>query len=110
VSARQNNAGRRIRPVRKNKLRQEAENIPKVDIKMYGVCALFEKLLEDEIPSLISVFGKERAEQLLTFAMVRRAYQSPVKRVADYQARDFCSEKRDAKAPLNDKRITELLK
>ncbi|MDR0662484.1 MAG: hypothetical protein LBF80_00165 [Spirochaetaceae bacterium] len=48
-----------------------------MDIKTYGVYALFEKLLEDEIPPLISVFGKERAEQLLTFAMMRWAYQSP---------------------------------
>ena len=97
-------------PSEKNKLREEAESIPKVDIKTYGVYALFEKLLEDEIPLLISVFGKERAEQLLTFAMMRWAYQSPIKRAAYYQAHDFCSEKWSEKTALNDKKITELLK
>jgi hypothetical protein len=38
--------------------------VPRVDIKTFGVYALFENLLQDEIPSLTEVFGQERAEAL----------------------------------------------
>jgi hypothetical protein len=68
-------------PSPKNTLRQTSLSLPRVDIKIFGLYALFDMLLTDEIPSLKAVFGQERAEALLTFAMFRWAYQSPIKRV-----------------------------
>jgi hypothetical protein len=65
-------------PSSKNTLREENKKLSTVGIKTYGVYALFENLLRDEIPSLQVVFGKEQAEQLLTFAMFRWAHQSPI--------------------------------
>jgi hypothetical protein len=50
-------------PSAKNALRMEAEAPPKVDIKTFGV-----------------------------YAMFRWAYNSPIKRVLNYHAHDFCSE------------------
>jgi transposase len=97
-------------PSSKNTLRKESEKPPKVDIKTYGVYTLFETLLKDEIPTLQKVFGKERAEQLLTFAMFRWAYQSPIKRIANYQAHDFCSEHWCQNTVLSDKEMSAALK
>jgi hypothetical protein len=93
-------------PSSKNTLRQ----IPRVDIKTFGLYALFEQLLKDEIPSLMAVFGQERAEALLTFAMMRWAYQSPIKRVLSYQAHDYCSEYWCRDTRLSDKYLTSLLR
>ena len=97
-------------PSEKNKLRQSASAVPKVDIKTYGVYALFEDLLKDEIPSLRKVFGDDMAEQLVTFAMFRWAYQSPIKRALSYQSHDYCNEVWSAKTSLSDKQITSFLK
>jgi hypothetical protein len=36
--------------------------------------------MKDEIESLIEWFGDEEAERLLSFAMMRWAYQTPIKR------------------------------
>jgi hypothetical protein len=97
-------------PSSKNTLREENKKLPTVDIKTYGVYALFENLLRDEIPSLLEVFGKERAEQLLTFAMFRWAYQSPIKRITQYQTHDFCCEQWCANTLLSDKEMSAVLK
>jgi hypothetical protein len=40
--------------------------------------------LADEIVWLQSIFGKDNADKLLSFAMMRRAYQTPIKRLAYY--------------------------
>jgi hypothetical protein len=58
-------------PSPKNTLRQAPLTLPHVDIKTFGIYALFENLLMDEILSLEAVFGPERAQALLTFAMMR---------------------------------------
>jgi hypothetical protein len=97
-------------PSSKNTLREENKKLPAVDIKTYGVYALFENLLRDEIPSLLAVFGNERAEQLLTFAMMRWAYQSPIKRITHYQAHDFCCEHWCADTIISDKEMSAALK
>ncbi|GHU21229.1 hypothetical protein FACS189472_13730 [Alphaproteobacteria bacterium] len=52
-------------------MRKECENLPKVDIKTYGISALFESLLPDEIASLQLTFGKEAADALLSLALMR---------------------------------------
>jgi hypothetical protein len=97
-------------PSSKNTLREETRKLPTVDIKTYGVYALFENLLGDEIPLLQAVVGKEQAEQLLTFAMMRWAYQSPIKRITHYQTHDFCSEDWCANAVISDKEMSAALK
>jgi hypothetical protein len=97
-------------PSSKNALRRENEQAPKVDIKNFGVYALFETMLRDEMPILIEVFGKERAEELLTFAMMRWAHQSPIKRIGAYHAGDFCSEYWGKNMILSDKRVSAMLK
>jgi hypothetical protein len=50
------------------------------------------------------------AEQLVTFAMFRWAYQSPIKRALSYQSHDYCNEVWSAKTSLSDKQITSFLK
>ena len=76
----------------KDLLRQKSEELPKVDIKTYGVFKLFSELMKEEIESLTEVFGREPAEQLLSFSMMRWAYQTPIKRATYYHSHDFCSE------------------
>jgi transposase len=97
-------------PSSKNELRKEYELLPKIDIKTYGISALFESLLPDEIASLQLVFGKETADALLSFALMRWAYQSPIKRLANYHSHDFCSETWSSERLLSDKKITAVLK
>jgi hypothetical protein len=69
--------------------KQTSLTIPKVDIKTFGLYLLFENLLKDETPSLKAVFRQEQAGALLTFAMMRWAYQSSIKRVLSYQVHDY---------------------
>jgi hypothetical protein len=97
-------------PSAKNKLREECERPPKVDIKTYGIYALFETLLAEEIISLQTIFGKDNADKLLSFAMMRCAYQTPIKRLAYYHSHDFCSEFWSKESLLSDKVITTFLK
>jgi hypothetical protein len=97
-------------PSPKNTLRQTSLTPPHVDIKTFGLYALFDNLLKDEIPSLKAVFGQERAEALLIFAMMRWAYQSPIKRVLSYQVHDYCSEYWGGDTRLSDKYLTSLLR
>jgi hypothetical protein len=97
-------------PSPKNTLRQLPLTRPPVDIKTFGLYALFDNLLADEIPSLKAVFGAERAQALLAFAMFRWAYQSPIKRVLSYQAHDYCSERWGGDTLLSDKYLAALLR
>jgi hypothetical protein len=94
-------------PSSKNALRH---TLPTVDIKTFGLYALFENLLKDEIPSLQAVFGQEQAHALLIFAMMRWAYQSPIKRVLAYQIHDYSSEYWGQDIRLSDKYLTALLR
>ena len=83
--------------------------MPKVDIKTFGVYHLFSEMMKEEISSLRATFGKDMEERLLSFAMFRRAYQTPIKRAGYYHAHDFCSEfwSRDS---LSDKHVSPNLK
>jgi len=65
-------------PSSKDLLRQELEELPKVDIKTFGLYNLFSDLMKEEIASLKEAFGDELAERLLSFAMMRWAYQTPI--------------------------------
>ena len=93
----------------KDTIRQKAQQLPKVDIKTFGVYNLFSNLLEKEIASLKAAFKEDVAEKLLSFAMMRWAYQSPIKRVPNYHAHDFCSE-HWSKDTISDKQVSEALK
>jgi hypothetical protein len=97
-------------PSPKNTLRQLPLARPRIDIKTFGLYALFDTLLADEIPSLTAAFGPERAQALLTFAMFRWAYQTPLKRVLAYQTHDYCSEYWGKDVRLSDKYLTALLR
>ena len=93
----------------KNQLRQEAARLPKVDIKTFGLYHLFSDLLAAEIISLKASFKEDVIEKLLIFAMMRWAYQSPIKRVANYHAHDYCSE-HWSKESMTDKQLSATLK
>lgn len=80
-----------------------------MDIKTYGVYHLFSSLLKEEIESLMANFKTDVIEKLLSFSMMRWAYQSPIKRVPNYHAPDFCSEVW-CKQTISDKKISETLK
>ena len=96
-------------PSDKDLMRQRAEQLPKVDIKTFGVYHLFSELMSQEIKTLKELFNDDVAEKLLSFAMMRWAYQSPIKRCANYHAHDFCSE-HWSKENISDKQISSALK
>jgi len=96
-------------PSSKDILRRKSEELPQVDIKTFGVFNLFSELMKDEIASLKEFFGDEQAERLLSFAMMRWAYQTPIKRAAYYHSHDICSENWATKA-ISDKIISFNLK
>ncbi|MDR1119864.1 MAG: hypothetical protein LBM08_02990 [Dysgonamonadaceae bacterium] len=73
-------------------MRRKSEEPPQVEIKTFGVFNLFSELMKEEIPSLREVFGEEVCQKLLSFAMMRWAYQTPIKRAGYYHSHDFCSE------------------
>jgi hypothetical protein len=79
-------------PSSKDALRRKSEELPQVDIKTFGVYHLFSDLMKDEIVSLKETFGDEQAERLLSFSMMRWAYQTPIKRATYYHSHDLCSE------------------
>ena len=95
-------------PSDKNELRQRSV-LPKVDIKTFGVYHLFTNLLASEIESLKASFKEDVIEKVLSFAMMRWAYQSPIKRVPNYHAHDFCSENWSIQS-ISDKQISDALK
>ena len=79
-------------PSSKDELRRRSAELPQVDIKTFGVYHAFSTLMKDEISSLKNIFGQQDAERLLSFAMMRWAYQTPIKRATYYHSHDFCSE------------------
>jgi transposase len=96
-------------PSSKDSLRRTSEELPQVDIKTFGVFNLFSDLMKEEIASLKEVFGDEQAERLLSFSMMRWAYQTPIKRATGYHSHDFCSEHWSSKS-MSDKTISLTLK
>ena len=96
-------------PSPKDTLRKKNEELPQVDIKTFGIYNLFSDLMKEEIESLKTFFGEENAETLLSFAMMRWAYQTPIKRARDYHTHDFCSEHWATKA-YSDKTVSATLK
>jgi len=96
-------------PSSKDSFRRKSEELPQVDIKTFGVFNLFSELMKGEIASLKETFGDEQAEQLLSFSMMRLAYQTPIKRAANYHVHDFCSE-HWARRAMSDKIISLNLK
>ncbi|MDR1637948.1 MAG: transposase [Treponema sp.] len=95
-------------PSPKHLLRQELLN-PAADIKTYGIFALFSLLLRDEIPSLQETLGRPLADMLLSFAMFRWAYQSPIKRASLYHAHHFSAEFWATDRALTDKAVSGAL-
>ncbi|GHT24804.1 IS4 family transposase [Bacteroidia bacterium] len=96
-------------PSSKNELRRRSEELPQVDIKTFGVYNLFSELMKEEISSLTTFFGEEHSDTLLSFAMMRWAYQTPIKRAREYHSHDFCSEFWAAKS-FSDKTVSATLK
>jgi len=96
-------------PSSKDELRRKGEELPQVDIKIFGVFNLFSDLMEIEIGSLESFFGNEAAGRLLSFSMMRWAYQTPIKRASNYHSHDFCSEQWSVKY-MSDREISLTLK
>jgi hypothetical protein len=96
-------------PSDKDAIRQKASVIPKVDIKTFGVYNLFSSLVANEISSFKTCFGDTVGETVLSFAMMRWAYQSPIKRAPNYHIHDFCSEVW-MKNNISDKHISGALK
>jgi hypothetical protein len=96
-------------PSAKDTLRRKSESLPQVDIKTFGVYNLFSELMREETSSLKEVFGEEQSERLLSFSMMRWAYQTPIKRATNYHAHDFCSE-HWARECMSDKVISSNLK
>jgi len=96
-------------PSSKDALRRKSEELPKVDIKTFGVYHLFSEMMIEEIASLKEAFGDDHAQQLLSFAMMRWAYQTPIKRATNYHSHDFCSENWATKS-MSDKTISLNLK
>lgn len=95
----------------KNTIRQQALAIalPKVDIKNYGVCLLFYSLLKDELELFKKLFKESVADTIFIFAMMRWAFQTPIKRASAYFAHDYCSELYNKKS-LSDKGFSSALK
>ena len=96
-------------PSAKDALRRKSEALPQVDIKTFGVYNLFSELMKEETTSLKEVFGEEQSERLLSFSMMRWAYQTPIKRATNYHSHDFCSE-HWARESMSDKIISLNLK
>ena len=93
----------------KDALRRRGDALPSVDIKTFGVYNLFSALMKEEESSLKDVFGESQSEQLLSFSMMRWAYQTPIKRSSYYHSHDFCSEHWSSKS-MSDKIISMTLK
>lgn len=83
--------------------------LPKVDIKNYGVCLLFYTLLKDELELFKKHFKDSIADTIFIFAMMRWAFQSPIKRVPSYFIHDYSSELY-GKTSLSDKDFSSALK
>jgi hypothetical protein len=79
-------------PSAKDELRRMGGEPPQVDIKTFGVSNLFSQLMKDERASLNGFFESEAVGHMPSFSMMRRAYQTPVKRAPYYHSHDVCSE------------------
>lgn len=90
-------------------LKERSVQIPRVDIKTYGIYRLFTSLLSDDLDGLLSLFDPEISQNLLSMAMMRFAYQCPLKRIPFLHAHDYCSQDW-SKGGMNDKKITATLK
>jgi hypothetical protein len=97
-------------PSSKDVLRHKSEVLTPVDIKTFGVFNLFSALMKDEIASIRAYFGSEEAERLLSFSMMRWAYQTPIKRASYYHTHDMCSEHWATGGVMSDKTISLMLK
>lgn len=93
----------------KHILKEKAELVPRVDIKVFGVYKLFISLLKEDLESLTRVLSPETCQTLSTIAMMRFAYQCPLKRIPYLHQHDYCSQDWDTKG-LNDKKITNVLR
>ena len=96
-------------PSPKDELRRKGEELPRVDIKTFGVFNLFSQLMKEEVDSLKEFFDHEEAERMLSFSMMRWAYQTPIKRAGYYHSHDFCSEHWSMKS-MSDKAVSACLK
>ena len=96
-------------PSSKNELRKQYEHLPVVDIKVFGLYFLYSTLLEKEITTLKDTFGEETAGALLSFAMMRWGYSTPIKRAGYYHSHDFISETLFSNS-LSDKCVTQTLR
>jgi hypothetical protein len=96
-------------PSSKDALRNKNGEIPQVGIKTFGVFNLFSSLMKEEIKLLEEFFCGENVSRLLSFAMMRWAYQTPIKRAVYYHAHDMCSEQWAA-GMMSDKIISATLK
>lgn len=96
-------------PSEKYSLVEKTKEVPRIDIKTYGVFNLFFQLLKDEISTLENRLDQEASRILFVVSMMRFAYQSPIKRVQFLYEHDYASQIWTKKA-LNDKNITSALK
>ena len=96
-------------PSSKDELRRKGEELPQVDIKTFGIFNLFSELMKEEVVSLKEFFGEDAAEKILSFSMMRWAYQTPIKRASYYHSHDLCSEYWSTKS-MSDKLISSNLK
>jgi len=78
-------------PSPKKLIKDSGNNIPVVDIKTFGVYNLFTSLLADDCASLLTLFPEAISQTLLTVAMMRFAYQHPLKRMPYEHIHDYCS-------------------
>lgn len=90
-------------------LKAGAGELPRVDIKTYGLYHLFSSLLADDLQSLLALVDPAISETLLTVSMMRFGHQSPLKRMPGLHAHDYCSQQW-VKKGLDDKKITAALK
>lgn len=96
-------------PSDKYLLKEKAFQVSPVDIKTFGVYNLFTSLLSEDLESLKALFNPEVSQTLLTIAMMRFAYQCPLKRISYLHAHDYCSQDWIQQG-LDDKKITAALK
>jgi len=96
-------------PSAKNTIKDKINKIRVIDIKVYGIYSLFTSLLADDCTSLLTLFPENISQTLLTVAMMRFAYQYPIKRMPFQHAHDYCS-LHWAVTGLDDKDITATLK
>jgi transposase len=96
-------------PSAKKVIKDRGNSLPVVDIKTYGVYHLFSSLLAQDHASLLTLFPEAISQTLLTVAMMRFAYQHPIKRMPFQHAHDYCS-MHWATNGLDDKAITAALK